>query len=229
MLDVKGFLLTVSIGVFFSVLISYIPSWYGRMIVMPEPPTQNEVLPLLSPERAQTIYGMLFGYPHMYEFSTIRTIRLEISLLVPEGALSRNNMTAIVLRVNDDGSVSEITRLKAKDALWKSVYEPFGGDWYRQGGSYGADLSPGLYRIEISTPDDIGKYVLKVGTKKEVTVGYFGLLRQCADIKMFFGVSSYRVLVAPVVYGPIALFVVVCGGALSVWRRKSTREKSVTI
>ena len=190
-----------------------------------ETPAQNEVLPLRDPELSQALYGNLEGHPHMYEFATRKQMELFTEVLVPDAEGVRTNVSGIILRVNDDGSVTDIARLRAKEAKWESFYEPFGGDSYRRGGSYRGPIEPGLYRIEVSTPDNYAKYVLAVGTiEGGGGMGYFELVRELMKVKQFMGKSAWQVVESPFVYGPLALVLLLSG---AVWWFLRRRRKAV--
>ncbi len=177
---------------------------YGPTFV--ETPRQNEVMPLREPKIAKDFYGRLEGYPHMYEFATKEPIRLAVGISVPDNESSRDNVSGIVLFVNKNGSVREVARLRAREASWESYYEIWGGDSYRKGGSFETNLEPGTYRIEVSTPDNIGTYVLHVGTEKAFPLfNYFSYLGKVAEVKMFFGKSPIRIVESPLVYGPVLI------------------------
>lgn len=189
--------------------------------VIIQTPSQNEVLPLYAPEISQALYGNLEGYPHMYEFMTPEKMDLFVEVLVPDIELARNNVSGIILRVNDNGSVKEVARLRAKEASWESFFEPFGGDSYRRGSSYRGEIEPGLYRVEVSTADNVGKYVLGVGTIEDFSIGdYFRLVGKIAEVKVFMGKSAFRVVESPFVYGPILLLFFLGGGVVWFARRR---------
>lgn len=202
------------------VVISLIPVWFGRIIEIEPAHSQNDVLQLLSPEYNRSLYGSLTGYPHMYEFATAQPILFHAALQVPDQTFARRNVSGILMRVNKNGSVTELGRLKASAASWDTVYEWFGGDRYRAGATVDTKLEAGLYRFEVSTPDNIGAYLLMVGVQKKHAVGYFTLVRQLADVKTFLGKSSYGVLVSPVVLGPVVVLCVLCGGSVWFLRRR---------
>lgn len=177
---------------------------YGPTFV--ETPRQNEVMPLREPKIAKDFYGKLEGYPHMYEFATKEPIRLSVGISVPDIESSRDNVSGIVLFVNKNGSVREISRLRAREASWEPYFEIWGGDSYRQGGSFETNLEPGTYRIEVSTPENIGTYVLHVGTEKAFPLfSYFSYLGKVAEVKAFFGKSPIRIVESPLVYGPVLI------------------------
>ncbi len=188
-------------------------------------PSQNEVMPLPHPTVSQAFHGNLEGYPHMFEFYTKAAMPLRVEILVPDLAVTRNDVSGIILKVNKNGSVTEIARLSAKDAEWSSFFEPWGGDSYRRGGLYEGDIEPGLYRIEASTPDNMGKYALVVGTESHrMRLGYFGLIGEMMEVKVFFGKSKAAVLWSPLVYGPALVLLSGVGGGLWFFFRRRKRR-----
>ena len=196
-------------GVYGASLVQVAEAHNPRVI---ETPTQNEVMPLESPRISQAIYGTLEGYPHMYEFATRKQMELFVEVLEPDIRGARRNISGIILKVNLDGSVREVARLRAKEAKWESFFEPWGGDRYLRGGSFKAEIEPGLYRIEVSTPDNLAKYVLAVGTEENFEgVGYGALVRELVRVKIFFGKPAWRVVESPFVYGPSFILIAAIG------------------
>ncbi len=195
-------------------------SSYAHAPVMVATPAQNDIIPLEEPDLSKAFYGDMQNYPQMYEFRTTDTIHLHVEVLVPDIHSAQNNVSGIILRVRSDGGVKEVARLRAPEASWKSFFEPWGGDSYRRGQSYDGDIEPGLYRIEVSTPDDIGKYVLVVGQKESFSIfNYFPLIGKISDVKVFFGKSRLLVIESPLVYVPVLAFGLL--GGLWWYRRRS--------
>lgn len=189
-----------------------------------ETPTQHETLPLNDPAISQALYGTLEKYPHMFEFAVSQPVDFFAEILVPDLESLQNNVSGILLRVNLNGSVSEVARLRAREASWESFYEPFGGDHYRRGSSYRGVLDPGLYRIEVSTPDNIGKYVLAVGTEEDFSgTSYWELLRTLVRVKVFFEKSPLRIVESPFVYGPLLGLGTLSGAGWWIFRRRRVR------
>lgn len=172
-------------------------------------PTLNDVYTIEDPTLSQAFYGTLKDFPHTYEIHATEPFTLFTQILVPDIDESKNTISGIIIKLPESkGRVTEISRLSAKDASWESEYEPFGGDSYRKGPSLQRDLEPGTYRIEVHTPNNLEQYVLVVGTREEMTIGYFEMLRRLVGVKVFFGKSPIRIVESPFVYVP--LFVLVC-------------------
>lgn len=181
-----------------------------RNFVHVETASQHEVILFDNPEERTLRYGELTGYPHMYEFSTRKEMILSLSVAVPDREEVQNIMSGIILSVQKDGSVVEVARLRAREASWESFYEPLGGDIYRRGGSFSASIQPGLYRVEVSTPDNIGPYALFSGTEPvSERMGYIASLQAVYALKVALGKSGFSLIGSPLVYVPVMLAVLV--------------------
>ncbi len=181
-----------------------------------------DITPIEDPELAQTFYGSLADFPHTYEIRAKEPFHLYVEVRVPDNTSSMNIVNGIIVReTGRKGRVEEVARILAKDASWESVYEPRGGDTYRKGGIFERDLEPGVYRIEMSTPDNRQKYVLVVGQREEFgAIGYFETIGRIAEVKAFLGKSKVRIIESPYVYAPLILIIIVLIGA-RYWRRRS--------
>lgn len=182
--------------------------------------TQSSVIVVEDPDLSQAFYGELNDLSHTYEIQSLVPFTLTLQVLVPDTESSSNNISGIVVKLPEtQGRVTEIAPLTATDAEWESFYEPFGGDSYRKGPKVEKELEAGTYHIGIHTPDNKEKYVLVVGTREELSIGYFETVRRLLGVKVFFGKSPVQVVESPFVYIP--LLIVVCAG-LAFWyvRRK---------
>ncbi|MDD2731544.1 MAG: hypothetical protein PHW33_05495, partial [Candidatus Portnoybacteria bacterium] len=63
--------------------------------------------------------------------------------------------------------LAELTTLESQPSAWTRFYEKFAGDWYWQGPEFERTVSAGVYEMEVSSPDNIGKYVLAVGKEEK--------------------------------------------------------------
>jgi hypothetical protein len=165
--------------------------------------TLKDIVLIEDPGLSQAFYGDMAGFPHTFEIRAEDPFLLFVRILIPDISSSKDNISGIVIKENPEGGrVEEVARLSLKSA-WPSEYELFGGDTYRMGPIFEGEVGSGVYRIEVSTPDNHEKYVLVVGKREEMTIGYFELLGRLADIKAFFGKSKFRVVESPYVYVPI--------------------------
>ena len=134
------------------------------------------------------------------------------------------NVSGIIIKLPESGGrVTEVSALNGKDASWESDYEPFGGDSYLQGPQFEGELEAGTYHIEVHTPDNQEQYVLVVGRREEMTIGYAELFKRRMEVKRFFGKSPFLMVESPFVYVPASL-VVALGFGIRHRRIRKKRE-----
>jgi len=168
------------------------------------------------PEISQAFYARLAGNPQTYYIRSDAPLRLYVNLLVPDIPGIETDYEAVVFR-ETGGKQELLVRLDGKTYAWRPFYEPFAGDRYLLGPEYDEQVAAGAYTVVVSSPDNIGKYVLAVGKiekfpPKEMArtivalpklKRYFGKSRWTA----FFNLSGPFLLVAiGVVAGLAALF-----------------------
>jgi hypothetical protein len=179
---------------------------YAHVPVIVEQDTVLDLVSITKPEVSKTFYGALTNFPHTYQIQADASFRLKAEILIPDIPEAKHNISGIIIReIEGSGRVEEIARLSAGEASWESFYEPFGGDTYLRGPSFDAEVGGGVYRIEVSTPDNVEKYVLSVGFLEENDLGYITLLQRIAAVKTFFNKSQFMVVQSPFVYVPLVL------------------------
>jgi hypothetical protein len=189
--------------------------------VLIHPETVDAITMIEDPDLSQAFYGTMVGFPHTFEINATESFTLFTQILQPDIESSVHNISGIIIQVPEPGKrVKEITRLNAKDAGWESEFEFFGGDTYIHGPQFETELGPGTYRIEVHTPDNLDKYVLVVGKREEMTIGYIELIRRLAGVKEFFDKSQLMVVQSPFVYVPLLGIGLVGMGVWHVRRRK---------
>ncbi len=179
----------------------------------------HDISTIDDPSLSQAFYGKLTGYPHTYEIRSKEPFELYVQILLPEIEGVSEELSGIVIKETGfRGRVSEVARLLGRDASWESFYEPWGGDYYRKGGELTQQVEAGVYRIEVSTPDNNTPYVLVIGKQEDSGgVGYFEMIKRIAAVKEFYGKSKFTVIQSPFVFGPLALMLV-CGVAFYFYR-----------
>ncbi len=206
----------LGIGVVFAVAVPVFVSAHEARFVSVG---QHDVTVIEDPERSQAFYGNLDDNPHLFEIHSEQQFELFVEILEPDTSDAAKELAGIVFKRNRRG-VEEITRLSWKEASWESFYEWFGGDTYRRGPSFTTTLEPGNYAIEVSTPENKGKYVLVVGKREVWNISsYFSTLGDIMKIKTFFGKPRILVIESPFVYVPFGL-IVVLGGLLYLRRKR---------
>ncbi len=175
------------------------------------------------PTLSHVLYGWLSGFPHTFEIKTETALTLAVEILVPDILEAVNNVNVIIIKeLPDNGGVTEVARILAKDATWETFWEPFGADSFRQGGTFSAEVDPGVYRIEVSTPDNREPYALVIGSREEFGVlGYFKMLGRILAIKELYGKSQLSIIASPLVYVPAIILGLI--GLLWWYRRARIR------
>lgn len=162
--------------------------------------------------------GELKGDPHMYEFGVGSTTKLSLALMqaVETDLLP---LSLIIIKQNDDrGGVTEIGRLNNKNIKWQKFEDSALGVNLSKSESFVVDLSPGIYRVEVSSPDNIGKYALVIGDEKNAQ-GYFKELSNIYTIETFFGGSVFSMIKSSYVYYPLGIIILIILLYLT-WRKR---------
>lgn len=211
---------TILLSIFFAL---FVPHADAHVPVVVEQESQQQIFQIEDPVRSQSFYGDFQDFPHTYQVISGTDFRLFVKVLVPDITSSENNVSGIIVRQNENGGVTEIARLRARDASWEQFHEPYGNDSYRRGGSFDGTLEPGSYLIEVSTPDNVEKYVLSVGYEERFVISdYFTTVKEIARVKQFFGKPWIFVFESPVVYIPTVLIFGIIG--VLWWYRRKLKE-----
>jgi len=187
-----------------------------RPVVM-QPETVADVYEVSDPEISRAFYGELDDFPHTFQIRATSSFRLYVQVLEPDREDAQNDHAGIIIRERDDGrGVEEVARLRPSEASWESFYEFFGGDSYLEGPEFNQEVGPGVYRVEVSTPVNDGKYVLAIGKIEDFSgVGYFETLKGIYGAKQMMGRSPLTMLYSPFVFVPLLVLII----TLFVYRR----------
>ncbi len=187
--------------------------------VLVEQETLSDITQIADPTLAQGFFGALDGLPETYEIHATETFTLYTHIRTPDLPANTNTVAGIIVKEQRRG-VSEVTRMHATDASWDVVYDTLTGNTYREGATFEQELGPGVYRIEVHTPDNAEKYVLMVGKRSDMTLGYFTLLGRLVDIQRFNERSVLWVIISPYVYVPLLMMMCLGGGVWWYMRRR---------
>ncbi len=167
--------------------------------------------------------GELDGSPHMYEFRIEDGAKLTLTLFQSLGNES-TPFSLIIVRENDNKKgVKEVGRLKGKDTNWSMYKDKVLGVKLSQSESFVTDIGAGVYRVEVSTPDNFGKYMLVVG-EEPYSDGYFATLGDVRMIQKFFGHSIFSMLRSSYIYYPLGIILLII--LISQTRRYYSKLKS---
>jgi hypothetical protein len=191
----------------FSLVLLPIDTVHAHIPLVVEQSSLSDIEHISTPEVSQVFYGAMTGFPHTYEIRSSVPFYLKTEVLIPDIGDTKGIVSGIIIReTGHKGRVEEVARLRASGASWERFYEPFGGDRYLRGANFAESVPAGVYRIEVSTPDNLEKYALSVGNKESFNgISYFEIIGRIADVKVFFGKSRFAVIQSPLVYIPVVL------------------------
>lgn len=167
--------------------------------------------------------GLLVGDPHMYEFTigVDTTLTLRVSQLAGDTPIP---FSLIAVRENtQNAGVVEVGRLRAKDITWEEERDGALGLTLAHSPAFEAEIGPGVYRVEVSTPENLGAYMLTVGSIPTPT-GYFETLADVRTIQKFFGVSIFGMLLSSYVLYPLGILVLLALFYYT-WRNRARLQK----
>lgn len=178
--------------------------------VLPKFSSYEDAKVIERPTISHAYYAELRGFPHVYTFTLEKSEEVVVELLVPDIKNAKNDVGGIMLRQTGSDLMEEVTRFEPAAAEWNSYFEQFGGDSYRQGPAYRAELPAGEYLIEVNTPANLGKYVLVVGEAEDFSeVGFLTTMGRIYQVKRFFDKPPIAVLQSPFYYLPFGVVVII--------------------
>lgn len=172
-----------------------------------EPEEAYSVIPIVGDPYVERSYlGDLDGVPDLYEFKTEVAITLRVQIRQRAGR-EAVPFGLILVRQNDmDGGVTEIARQNEVLQNWGKERSHLIGVKFLSAPILEKEITPGTYRIEVSTPDNIGNYSLTTGEESEAS-GYFKSLSQIARTQYHFGLTPIYLLFSSYVYGTLVILV----------------------
>jgi hypothetical protein len=204
-------LMRIALLVLFCVFLA--PHAEAYVPVLVEQESLRDITQITDPALAQGFFGALEGLPETYEIHASESFTLYAHIRTPDLPTNTNTLAGIIIKEQRRG-VTEVTRMHAADASWEVMRDTLTGNTYREGATFEQELGPGVYRIEVHTPDNAEKYVLMVGNHTDMTLGYFTLLGRLMEVQRFHEQSAFWVIRSPYVYIPL---IVIIGGVGGVW------------
>ena len=134
-------------------------------------------------------------------------------------------LSMLIIRRNDrGGGVTEIVRQPYVQEDWVVVRDSLVGLSFTESEQLDQELEPGIYRIEVSSPDNQGQFMFTVGTEQS-EVGYFEQLGYIRQTQSYFGYGFFSMLRSSLVYYPIGILLLL-GAFFQTLRLSSRRNKS---
>lgn len=155
----------LSFVLFFSCLLLFgsvsVASAHQPRIVSVNPTVVTE------PDVSQAFYGTLTGSPQEFRIQIpLNQKQLYLGVLVP---VLPEIKTDVFARVFKDQQLVGV--IQSPTDVWPVFHEDFANDDYYQGPEATFDVTAGEYRVEVTRPNDTGKYVLVVGEKESFPPG----------------------------------------------------------
>jgi len=188
--------------------------------VIAKPKDQSVVLPLGDASVSTEYFGRLDAYPHTFDFEVTNKQAFKASIEVPDTTVQKNDISIIIVKAERRG-VSEVGRTKISEQVWTPVYNSMYAESFKQGGVLEGELEPAWYKIEVSSPNNEGKYHLVWGTEKSGR-GYFANVQALFEVKTFLGNSKWGALQSPLIYWPLGLLFLIGGYIL--YRKRNQRN-----
>lgn len=168
-----------------------------------------ETIPMEQELQEKQVYlGVLEGFPVMYEVQVNATTSLfaQVSQRYQSGIAPRE-LALMVVRDDEGGGVTEVGRLRPKSDAWTTHKDSTFGMTFSESEAIQKEISPGVYRIEVSTPTNEGPYLLTLG-ENDVPLGYFKTLSQVRATQKVFGFSVFNMLRSSYVYYPLGIVLI---------------------
>lgn len=182
----------------------------------------------ISEVESQTEYiGELKGEPHMYEFAIGESTGIKMALMQLHSD-TVIPLSLIVVKQNEDrGGVSEIGRLNGNKTTWQEVNDSVLGLDFNKSEVFETELRPGIYRVEVSTSENYGKYALVIGDVP-TDEGYFARLSNIYTFQAFFGKGFLSMFKSTYIYYPIGIFVIIMAFYFT-WRNRNKISRSKNV
>lgn len=142
-------------------------------------------------DTSRAYYGELAGHPAMYTITSDKEFSLYLNILSPSLPDAKKDFSVRIT----DATGSLIATLSAPISDWQQWYETFAGDTYWKGPEFKETEPAGTYTIEVSNPENSGKYVLAPGEAEVFTLaGTPSTIQQIYLVKtLFFDKPWYSV------------------------------------
>jgi len=181
-----------------------------------------EIVPIesASPEEVSFL-GTLENYPIMYEVTSEEAFTFKALLRQPTNQVPEPFSLLLIRRNDRGGGVTEIARETIAPSEWSRTRDSLLGIGFLEL-PLSAELEPGIYRLEVSSPANKGQYALTIGQESK-DVGYFEQLGYIRQTQSYFGYGFLTMLRSSLVYYPIGILLLL-GAFYQTWRFASKRR-----
>ena len=161
-------------------------------------------------------YGDLAGNPDTYQFTLTASTTLTFILYTLDEQDAHPIFSNIIVADEGNRGVREIDRMQAAALQWEPYQSATTKMRYRRSEEREIDFAPGTYRVEVSTPDNVGAYRMDIHGEDTPRVGYFSTLANIRAVQSFHGYAWWHLFRTSTVLTPL-LFIIVVMGMLGTW------------
>jgi hypothetical protein len=197
------------VGVCYDVVMKYVmalwllPVAVWASVITTEENEPFELIPIEGNVNEKVTYlGTLDGYPDTFTFTTDATTTVE-AVVKYQATVTQGPDLLLVAYEARGGRVREEARTIADMELIARERELGIG---LAGKTMTETVPPGEYRLEVSSPTNIGTYTLTIGT--DATAGYWETLADVRSIQSHFGYTIFSMLRSSLVYYPLGILLV---------------------
>jgi hypothetical protein len=176
-----------------------------------------EIVPIevTMPEQISFL-GTLSDFPVMYEIRSEEPFTFTAQLAQPVNQVAQPFSLLLIRRNDRGGGVTEIARQVYVAEAWITRRDSLLGLSLHESPVLTQDVGPGTYRLEVSSPDNQGQYILTVGTQ-QTAVGYVEQLGYIRQTQAYFGYGLFALLKSSQVYYPVGILLLL-GAFFQTWR-----------
>lgn len=189
------------------IFMAWVVPAYAFEVYTSTPTSPYEIIPFTEAIDVKQIYvGQLNNFPVMYETTLESTTTLSIQVSQRYQNVEQPlGLALMVVRVDEnDGGVTEVLRLRPSASDWMKRKDKIYGMTFWDSELLTRELGVGTYRIEVSTPDNLGSYALAIGEFDD-WLGFFETLKRVRIVQANFGYSIFGMLRSTYVYYPVGI------------------------
>ena len=160
----------------------------------------------------QTLYGDLQGFPDLFEFTITATSTIPIVLRAIDLDGGESPFSLILVRDEAQRGVSEVLRLVTREIVWEPYTDRQTKMSYLTAPTITPNLEPGTYRLEVSTPDNEGRYAIVFGENVQ-RLGYLAAWQTIRSIHDFHGYGAIHMLRTSHAQIPFLIILILLGMA----------------
>lgn len=189
-------------------------------------PSPFEISELTDVTTEQWLVGNLDDFPHTFEFVLTEPTTINIQVMYPQSASATEKMSVLMVKEAERG-VTEVMRRTQDKVEWGAFTDPISGLNFNINPLFDDRLEPGVYRVEVSNPVNVGYYVLKIGYQDD-NGGYFNTLKDIKTLRNGLGLNTIGMIGNKYVFVPIfALVTLVFFGWF--WYQRKSRSSNFNV